>query len=118
VLKGCLAAKNRFKSKMGKSKFSMSIPKMAAVSREELMTAKLTEGSSNRSEDSKAGSTTTSRKVRLLVSVLFSKCSLVSSNVFPRLSCTNLQYSWYSIQDIDAPLYLHYVQKYIQDFTL
>jgi hypothetical protein len=33
------------------------------------MTAKLTEGSSNRSEDSKAGSTTTSRKVRLLVSV-------------------------------------------------
>ncbi len=46
VLKGCLAAKNRFKSKMSKTKYSMSFSKMAAVTREEVMTA------SKRAEDS------------------------------------------------------------------
>ena len=46
VLKGCLAAKNRFKSKMSKTKYSMSFTKMAAVTREEVITA------SKRAEDS------------------------------------------------------------------
>ena len=40
VLKGCLAAKNRFKSKMGKGKYSLNLSKMAAVTQEEMRESK------------------------------------------------------------------------------
>ena len=39
MLKGCLAAKNRFKRKMSQTKYSISLSKMAAVTKDELMKA-------------------------------------------------------------------------------
>ena len=43
VLKGCLAAKNRFKSKLPGSKYTMTLSKLVAVSKDEQRTTKAAE---------------------------------------------------------------------------